>query len=214
MVRAGHQLERSVARRNPAVAVALVAALLALASIHLSGLSLDGYVQGLHPVALPGARGVSGAAAFNLLAFVLPGLAVGWLAWSARGWPRIGTTRLARLALQCLLIAAAAHAAQGLLPLDPMDLDATESRLHAAAWTVWWLASVVALVLGAVAALCIRPVLAPVAAAMGGAAVAMAMLPATSVAGLDPPVAQRLALALWFGAVVALSMRGTGPTRR
>ncbi|HST44168.1 MAG TPA: DUF998 domain-containing protein [Luteimonas sp.] len=191
--------------------ITAAATLLALASVASSGWSIEGYQHRLHPVALPGARGVPGAAAFNLLAFVLPGLAVAWLAWSARGWASVGSGWPARLSLQCLLLAALAHGAQGMLPLDPTDLDAMASRLHAAAWTAWWLASVVALLFGAAAAWRGGIGRVPAAVLMAAAAAAMALLAVAELGALPAPVAQRLALALWFVAVLALSCRGAGP---
>ncbi len=94
------------------------------------------------PMAASGARDAPEAAAFNALAFVLPGLLAAALAWRARS----AASRLAawptRLGWQCVLLSALAFAAQGLLPLDLADLDGTASRGHAVAWTLWWIAFV------------------------------------------------------------------------
>jgi hypothetical protein len=103
------------------------------------GAMLDGYSHTRHPVALLGARGIERALAFNLSGFVLPGLLAAWAAIRLRGalgdagWP-------ARIGAHLWLLSALAFAAQGLLPLDPQDLDARMSRLHATAWSLWWIA--------------------------------------------------------------------------
>src|SRR3546814_12787547 len=45
------------------------------------------------------------------------------------------------------LLSALAFAAQGLLPLDPRDLESDASRMHATMWTLWWVALLPAAVL-------------------------------------------------------------------
>jgi hypothetical protein len=50
----------------------------------------------------------------------------------AAGWS-------ARIGTQLLQLAALAFAAQGLLPLDPTDMENAASARHAAAWMIWWL---------------------------------------------------------------------------
>ena len=142
-----------------------------------------------HPVALLGAIGEPGAPAFNLVGFVLPGLLLAWLAWRWRGAASSAGWRV-RLGLQLLLLSALGLVAQGLLPLDPTDLDATASRLHALAWSAWWIAFAAGGLLAGVgvggrAGLVL--VLAVVLLAVGGTS----LLPA--------PLAQRLAFAGWFG---------------
>ncbi|HRN61230.1 MAG TPA: DUF998 domain-containing protein [Luteimonas sp.] len=126
---------------NRATALRLVAVagfVFACALVAL-GARWPGYSHLAHPVALPGAAGVEGAWLFNAMVFVLPGALLAAVAlWlrstlSAAGWwPRIGAN--------LLLLSALAFMAQGLLPLDADDFDATASRLHAAAWTVWLIA--------------------------------------------------------------------------
>ena len=120
--------------------IAAVAAALALCSAAAFGLALQGYSHLAHPPALPGAYGVPRALAFNLLVFVVPGALMAAVAWRLRGrLPGTGGMA-ARLGSTMLLLAALAYAGQGLLPLDPEEPDAGASRLHAAAWTLWWIA--------------------------------------------------------------------------
>ncbi len=154
------------------------------------GLASPEFSQRLHPVALLGAAGEPNALAFNLLGFVLPGALIAWVAIALRtraaeaGWPR-------RVGLQLVLLSALAFAAQGLLPLDPLDLGARASRLHALAWSLWW----IAFVPGALLAAAGRgmPRAAGIALALLVPAFAL-FVPGMMAAG----VAQRIAFGLWF----------------
>lgn len=167
-------------------AVAFVAALL------VSGWTLDGYSQRLHPIALLGAEGVPGAWIFNATGLVLPGVLAVVVALALyralppeAGWlPRIG----ARL----VLLSGVAFAAQGMLPLDLRDLDGQAGRLHAAAWMAWWIAFVPGALLLAAGVRRLR--LAGIAAAC--AVAALSVLP---IDPLPPALAQRLAFVVWFG---------------
>jgi len=105
------------------------------------GLWRDGYSPLSHPFALPGARGLPGAFVFNALVFVLPGALMAVLAecWrrqcpAPQGW-------WLRIASGLALLAALGWLGQGLLPLDIEHLDAGDSRWHALAWTLWWMAA-------------------------------------------------------------------------
>ena len=151
-----------------------------------------------HPVGLLGATQVPRAAAFNTLAFVVPGLLAMVAGAGLRG-RLAGAPWSARIGAQTLLLSGLAFALQGLLPLDSVDLDAARSRLHAAAWTLWWIAFAVGAALlgwglrrqslyrtGALVAAC-------AAAALGLALLAPVALP--------PGLCQRLAFALWFVAL-------------
>lgn len=124
------------ARGLPLAALAAAAAF--AAAVAGFGALLPGYLQSVHPVALLGADGIARATAFNACAFVVPGLLNAWTAWHVRtdAAPRWR----ARIGCQLLLLSALAFAAQGLLPLDPADIDGPASRLHAAAWMAWLLA--------------------------------------------------------------------------
>src|SRR5690606_2960889 len=115
------------------------AALAACAYAVLAAL-LEGYSHLLHPVALPGAVGAPRAWAFNLLVFVLPGLLLAVSAWRIRNRLPAGAGMAARIGATMLLLSALAYAMQGVLPLDPDQLDGGGSRLHAVAWTLWWIA--------------------------------------------------------------------------
>lgn len=170
----------------PAAAVSLF-----VAAVTVFGAATPGYAQRLHPVGLLGARGASGAAVFNALAFVAPGLLLACVAWALRdrahGWA-------SRIGSQLVLLSALALAAQGLLPLDPTDFDHADSQRHAVAWTAWWLAF---------AAGCL-----PIAASGGtprwlrlcslGIGVAVPLSALLAASWLPAGIAQRLAYALWF----------------
>ncbi|MDR7191299.1 hypothetical protein [Luteimonas terrae] len=91
------------------------------------------------PLAWSGARGMPLAWLFNLLAWIGPGLVVAFAALRMRA--AMPDARLgAGIALRLMLLAALAFAAQGLLTLDPNELDGGASRWHATAWMVWNLA--------------------------------------------------------------------------
>lgn len=187
--------------RHAAVWAAVVFAL-ALAGF---GSGVDGYSHLQHPVAWLGAEPLPHAAAFNLLAFVVPGLLVAGVALrfrSALSVPagaggKAAPAWSARIGAQLVLLSALAFALQGILPLDATDLDGARSGRHAAAWTAWWIAfatGCAALATGlrgdrawhATAALSsLAAVLVPVCALV---------LPHLLPAGL----AQRLAFALWL----------------
>ena len=117
-----------------AAALALFAGALLAARI-----GLPEYAHRLHPLGLRGAIGMPWAFAFNLFAFVLPGVLLLWAGQRLRdalgdaGW-------LARIGSVLVQLSALAFAAQGVLPPDAGDSDATASRLHALAWMLWWIA--------------------------------------------------------------------------
>jgi len=169
-----------------------------LAALAGFGMALDGYSQVRHPVALLGASGVPHALVFNLLGFVLPGLLAAGVAMRLRrdlphdaGWP-------ARIGARLVLLSALAFAAQGLLPLDPGDLDGAASQWHATAWMLWWIAFVPGA--GLLAAGLIRVqdwrTLARTSAVVAVLVLVFAMLVPGAVA---PGVAQRIAFVAWFG---------------
>ena len=129
-----------------AAALALFAGALLAARI-----GLPEYAHRLHPVGLRGAMGMPWATAFNLAAFVVPGVLLAGVglrlreALAMRGW-------LARIGVVLVQLSALAFAAQGLLPLDPRDVDAAASRWHVLAWMLWWIAFVPGALLLAVGA--------------------------------------------------------------
>ncbi|MGI8560262.1 MAG: DUF998 domain-containing protein [Luteimonas sp.] len=162
------------------------------------GAMLDGFSHGRHPVALLGAIGVPYALAFNLLAFVLPGLLACLLAWRVRAVLSDASALAARLGWRLVFLSALAFTGQGLLPLDPGDLDARPSRLHAVAWTLWWVAFVPGALLLAWSAWrgpSRRRASGFAHAAAGGLVLAFATLLGAS---LGAAIAQRLAYAVWF----------------
>lgn len=178
-------------RAGFAAAASFVPAVLAF------GHALDGYSQSLHPVALLGATGVPRALAFNLLAFVLPGALAGCQAWALRTALPVQASAAARIGLQLVLLSALAFALQGLLPLDPRDLDDRASRLHATAWMLWWIAFVPGALLLALGAWRARRPSSSIVHLLAALLVACFALLAER--WLGAAVAQRLAFAAWLG---------------
>lgn len=181
-------------------AAALLAAGLFLAALAGFGSVLEGYSHATHPPAFLGARGVPGAVAFNVLGFVLPGL-LGVLVMAGVRRRLEGARWAARIGSWLWLLSASAFAMQGLLPLDPADLDAAASRLHASAWTAWWLAFVpggLLLALGLAPAAGWRPLRLT---ALTGALL-LPLLALYAPLGMSVGVSQRLGLALWFACLV------------
>lgn len=164
------------------------------------GAQLSGYSQWLHPVTLPGARGLPGAMLYNAMVFVLPGLLMALCCWRLRSaWSGAGLAT--RVGASLLLLSALAFAFQGLLTLDPSDLDGHGSRLHAAAWTAWWIAFVAAAGLLAVAQRRLRvTMLAALALVLANAPLAGLLLPG--------PLAQRIACVTWFSALAWAASQG------
>lgn len=184
-----------------AAAAAVCAAGLFLLVLAGFGAVHDGYSHALHPPALLGARGIDHAQAFNVLGYMVPGLLAGVVAMAMRA-QLDRASWMARIGPWLWLLSAGAFAVQGMLPLDPSDLDAQASRLHAAAWTVWWIAFV--------------PGAALLGAGLGRdarwrvvrrvAAIAALLLPLFALfapLGMPAGVAQRLALAVWFASLLA-----------
>ena len=131
-------MQRSVSL--PRIA-AVSAAVLFAGAVAGFGAAFPRFLQLVHPVAALGASGVPRAMAFNLVAFVTPGVLAILVAQSLRA--RMSSAPMAaRLGVQMLTLAAMAFAALGFLPLDSRDLLSAASRAHAAAWTVWWIAFV------------------------------------------------------------------------
>ena len=172
-----------------AAALALFAGALLAARI-----GLPEYAHRLHPLGLRGAIGMPWAFAFNLFAFVLPGVLLLWAGQRLRdalgdaGW-------LARIGSVLVQVSALAFAAQGVLPPDAGDSDATASRMHALAWMLWWIAFVPGVLLLAVGAR--RGIGFSLACLLAGLLVPLLAVfaPVGSWVGL----AQRLAFATWFG---------------
>ena len=187
---------------NRTAAVRLSAASLLIFACALFALSArwPGYSHLQHPVALPGAAGLPGAMLFDAMVFVLPGASILLVAWRLRSaiaeagwWPRIGAALLSLSAL--------AFVAQGLLPLDPEDLDSGGSRLHASAWTAW----LIAFTVGA-------PLFAWTLRGARAASLVLAWLvPSLALFGtvlMPGGIAQRLAFATWFAWFWFAAVRG------
>jgi len=188
---------------GPAAAVIFFAALFGF------GAALEGYLQSRFPVALLGAKGFSNATAFNLLAFVLPGVLAGVVTLDLRqrlpgnaGWPL-------RIGAQLLFLSALGFIAMGLLPLDPEDLESHSSRLHGTAWMLWCVSFISGAVLLGAGLLRVhgwtlfgKLTLISVAGVLAAAFLLSGFLPAG--------IAQRLAFALWFAwLILAGSKYGT-----
>ena len=169
-------------------ALALMSYVVALAT---GAGGIPGYSHDLHPVALPGARGMPDAEAFNLGAFLLPGLL---LAYAAARWPvpvEGRGARWSRMGRVQVVLSALAFAAQGLLPLDAEGIDSGASQLHSAAWMIWWLSWGAGAVMLSVGAR--RPWWLLVAAVVPVVALAGPLVVTTG-------LAQRVAFAAWMAA--------------
>ena len=180
---------------------AWLAAALWLAALLAFGAQVEGYSHVLHPVALLGARGIPHAFAFNLLGLIAPGLLAASVAYALRQRLPADAGWSARIGAWMLLVSALAFAAQGLLPLDPADLDAPGSRLHALAWTLWWIAFVPAALLLAIGALGVREHRAFALASVVAAVLVLVFAVLAPVA-LWVGVAQRIAFGVWFAWLV------------
>jgi len=161
------------------------------------GALFEGYSHAHHPVSLLGGKGIAHALPFNLAAFAVPGLIGAWLAWRLRSRLPPDTTWPARIGASLALLSAPAFVAQGVLPLDPADLDAPASRLHYLAWMLWWIAFVPA---GLLLAAGLRRaqgwrVFAMVSVASAVVVAACALLPAVV---LSAGVLQRIGFVTWL----------------
>src|SRR3546814_11263441 len=111
-----------------------------------------------------------------------------------------GAPWAARIGAWLALLSALAFAAQGLLPLDPRDLEADASRMHATMWTLWWVALLPAAVLLAFGSRARGP-----SRALGAARVALALvvvlLALLPLDLLAPAVAPRVVFAAWLAVV-------------
>lgn len=171
----------------------------------LANLGLPEYSQLLHPVGLRGATGLPYAMAFNLMLFVVPGALLVMAGQQLRrrlpnaGW-------LARIGIVLVQLSAFAFAMQGLVTLDPADMDAGTSRLHALAWMLWWIAFVPGAVLLAFGA---RRGTAFWLVSLA-AAVLVPVIAVFAPIGLWVGVAQRLAFAVWFGWWLYAATRRSG----
>ena len=120
----------------------IVGAVLFAAAVAGFGAALDGYLQSQYPVALLGARDFPHALAFNLLAFVVPGMLAGVVAMTLRRRLPADAGWMARIGTQLAFLSALAFITMGLLPLDANDLESDASRLHGTAWMLWAVAFV------------------------------------------------------------------------
>lgn len=198
---------------------AIAATILFAGAVAAFGAAFPWFSQLAHPVAALGASGVPRAGIFNVLGFALPGLLAAGAAQSLRG--RVAAAPYAaRLGAQVLTLAGLAFAAQGLLPLDSHDLLSSGSRLHAAAWTAWWIAfaaGTALLALGLRGRTGGAPARAALACSIGALLFAI-LLPGLLPVGLS----QRVAYGLWWVAMLLLvapsrgaaSARGSSPTGR
>ncbi|HZH43354.1 MAG TPA: DUF998 domain-containing protein [Lysobacter sp.] len=196
------------ARRRPRLDRTALPAWLALASCVaaalVAGAALEGYSHARHPLALLGAPGLPGAAGFAVFGWMVPGLLAAWTAVRLRGRLPSPVRWGARLGCWMLALSALAFALQGLLPLDPRDLDSDASRLHAGAWMLWWVAYVpgAALLAWGLSRLPGGRARAPFLAAAALLVLVLAALPQLL---LPAALAQRLALLLWLLSFVVLS---------
>jgi len=183
-------------------AAGLVAGLSFAIAVYAFGAALEGYRQALLPVALLGGDAVPRALYFNLTAFVVPGAIAIWIATTLRGVLPGDTRWSARIGARLVMFAAMAFAAQGLLPLDPADLEAPSTRLHATAWTLWWIAFMPGAALLAVG-LRGRAGSRRLASVSMIASLMVLLFAASPWQWLPSGATQRMAYAAWFGWLIA-----------
>lgn len=176
------------------------------------GAALEGYLQSMFPVALLGAQGFPHATAFNLLAFVLPGMLAGVVALDLRQRLPGGASWPLRIGAQLAFLSALGFIGMGLLPLDPQDLESHSSRLHGTIWMLWCVSFISGALLLGVGLSRLRGW------TLFGRLTLIAMVGVFAAAflltGLLPAgVAQRLAFALWFAWLI-LAGSGYGAGRR
>lgn len=188
----------------------IAAAVLFAAAVSGFGLALDGYVHMQYPVALLGANGFPRALAFNMLAFVLPGMLAGVTALELRRrLPRDAGWSL-RIGAQLVFLSALAFIAMGLFPLDPQDLESDASRLHGTAWMLWSVAFIPgAVLLGA--GLLSQPAWSRFAWASLIAAAGLLIAGFVLTDFMPAGAAQRIAFGLWFA---WLALAGWPTSRR
>ena len=184
----------------------------------LTNLGLPEYSQRLFPVGLRGATGLPYALAFNLMLFLVPGVLLAISGQVLRGALR-DAGWLARIGIVLVQLSALAFAMQGVLSMDPSDMDANMSRLHALAWMLWWIAFVPGALLLALGAR--RGAAFALVSVM--AALLVPLIAVFAPIGLWVGVAQRLAFGVWFGwwvlvagrvTRVSTSAPGSSPTAR
>jgi len=176
----------------------LQAGLLFAASAFFFSVGLQGYSHRVHPLGLLGAYGTPHALAFNLCGFVVPGLLAAWLGWRLRDAVQDDGRWMARIGAWLAIFSALGLVAQGLLRLDPRDLDAVSSRLHAASWMLWWIAFVPGALLLA-SGLAGRPGWRALALASVVAAVLVLLFAIFAPGWMPVAVSHRIAFACWFG---------------
>ena len=179
----------------------VAAALFFVAALVGFGAALEGYEHRQYPVALLGAMGFPRALAFNLLAFVLPGMLAGVVTIELRrrlpadaGWPL-------RIGAQLVFLSTLAFIAMGLLPLDTNDLESNTSRMHGSAWMLWSVAFMPGASLLAFG-LWRDPVWGRFARISLAGALGVLVAAYFLTAFIPPGIGQRIAFALWFAWLV------------
>lgn len=201
----------TTARPGRATRIAGLAAPTCFAAALLGfGAALEGYRHDAWPVALLGASGVPRAAAFNLCAYLLPGLLAAFVALRLRAALRQPASGAARIGWTLALLAALAFAAQGGLPLESAGPDAGRGKLHGVAWALWGIAFAAATAMLALSSL--RRARGSVALVHLCAGLAVFGLGWLSEGLVEAPLAQRLAFGGWFAWVawVAWARPGEG----
>ena len=198
-------LHASIARMNIATRphrFALVAVIAATTGFVLTvaacGAALEGYLQSAHAVDVLGAIGLPRAGWFNACAFVGPGLLVASAGLVSYLHQSRSASAAGRIGALIVVFSALAFVALGVFPLDLSRLDAGSSRLHATAWSVWWLSIATGASLAFIAS---RAVDGRWPRRLAGLALAW-MVPGFALfapAQWGSAIPQRLAFAAWFG---------------
>ncbi|KRG39879.1 hypothetical protein ARC20_13485 [Stenotrophomonas panacihumi] len=160
------------------------------------GLAIPVYSQWRYPVTLLGGIGVDHATAFNVLAMIVPGLAAAFAAVTAfgagatRSWPH-------RVGVQLLFLSGLAFAGLGVFPLDSANFEGVATQRHSAAWLLWEVSFIPAMLALGMAMQARDRTLAGLCWVAGALVLVTGFVPL-----LPAPLAQRvgfLAWAGWFG---------------
>jgi hypothetical membrane protein len=188
-------------------------------AVAVCGALTPAYEPARHAIGLLGSAAAAYPAAFNVTAFVLPGMLLAGLALALETPLRTaGVGRGGRIATYLMLISALAFTAQGGFPFVPRDSDGVGSRRHVVAYSIAmlaWLPST-ALYAFALRARGGWAALSPLATVLAASFALLLAFPAdTWIAGVGGKsgYAQRILLSLYFAWPALLALGTLRATR-